>query len=127
MHVRLEITKCVVQKYQDHSALPNTENTVSSALDEIPISYSYTLDNGRRLSFFCLGDSGPAVPLPTLYLIVYFHNVLSSGAYNPARIEHHARNRVVIRISIVDRPCPKIPYLSSALSARSLAINNPLE
>lgn len=90
---------------------PYAYGTVLSALDHIPISYTHALYDSRTLVFFGAYDASATVPLPTLDFVIHLDHVLARGADDPPRVEHHARDGVVVRVRVVYGACPEIPYL----------------
>lgn len=90
---------------------PNTNNTVSPPLNQIAISYSYTLDNRRGLALFSSCDARSAFPLSALNLIIHLDHVFTSRADDSSCVKHHACDGVLVRVSVIYRSCTEIPYL----------------
>ena len=95
-------------------ACPNTNSAVSTPLGQVTISYSYTLDNSGRFPLF-RRNASTTVPLPALYLIIHLDHVLSGGADDPPGVKHHARDWIVVGISIINRASAEIPNLPRLL------------
>lgn len=92
---------------------PDADNTVLASFDHVPVFDANVLDNGGRLVLFCLRDTGAALPLPGLELVVHLDNVLLGSGNNASVVKHHAGDGVFIGIGVEDGAGPEIPYLFS--------------
>lgn len=93
------------------STCPDPDDAVTAALDHVAISYAHAFYDGRSVGALCSRNASTAIPLPPFHLIVHFHNVLPGSTDYPPCVEHHARDRVVVSVGVVDGPCPQVPYL----------------
>ena len=83
------------------SARPDTDDTVLSALDEVAVFDSHTLDcRGLRCSIS--RDASTAVPMPSVRLVVDFSDIFPCCSYNMSHIKCHTRDRVVISIGVIN-------------------------
>lgn len=105
----------IVAQKSHYLAGPCSNGSISPALEEIPFPEAYSLDEGGRRSHFTGSNAGTAVPMVPIGHVIYFHCVLSSGRCNPFRVKHHACDRMVVSIRVVDGACSEIPYLDIAL------------
>jgi hypothetical protein len=90
---------------------PYAHNTISPTLRQITILNPDPLNNSRCSAFLRGSDTRPTVPMPPIRPVIHFHHVLPSGRHNPPAIEHHACDRKIISISVVNSSCPEIPDL----------------
>ena len=86
-------------------ACPDADDTVAAPFYHVSVPNLYTFYNGGRLALLGAGDSGAAIPLAGLHFVVHLDDVLARRAYDTAGVEGHARDRVVVGISIVDGAC----------------------
>jgi hypothetical protein len=99
--------------YTAFLACPDSDHAVLAPLDHVAVLDPYMLNDCRRLVLFSLRDTGSALPLSRLELVVHLDNVLLSCAYNPSVVKRHACDGVVVSVSIKDGASPQIPYLEN--------------
>lgn len=90
---------------------PHTNDAILARFRHVSVPYAYTFNNSRCPTLLSSIDTGTTVPLTRLELVVHLDNILASGTDNPAAVERHVRDGMVIRIGIMKRTSPKIPYL----------------
>ena len=83
-------------------ACPDADDTVLAALDHISVPDAHALNDGGGLGLLSLSNTGAAVPMTSLDLVIHLNHVLTSGADNPAGVEHHAGNRVIVCVGVKD-------------------------
>jgi len=92
-------------------ASPDSYNTIPAALGQVPILNANLFNNSRGLLLFSGRDASSAVPVPPVRLVIHFGNVFAGSRYNPAAIEHHARDWGIICVGIINGTCPEVPDL----------------
>ncbi len=96
---------------------PNTHNTVFAALSEVPILDSDFLHRRWLLPILFCCHTSTTFPMSPIRLVVDLDDIFPRSGDDPSRVKHHACYRIVVRIGIVDGPCPKIPDLYEMLLA----------
>lgn len=86
-------------------ACPDTYDTIFAAFSQEAILDSYP-HHGRQIV-----DAGTAVPMSAIGLVIDLSDILTCCSDDTAGVEHHACNRVIVGISIVNRAGAEIPYL----------------
>jgi hypothetical protein len=92
-------------------ARPYADNAVFSSLNHVTV-----LDFDP---FNCCGlrrtlletETWTTVPLSTFGLVVHLDHIFADGAHDTSRVEHHGRDRRIIREGVVNATSAKIPYL----------------
>lgn len=90
---------------------PDSYNTVPTAFGQVPILDANLFNNRGGFFFFGGRDTGPAVPVSTVRLIINFGDVLAGSRHDSTAIEHHACDWGIICIGIMNCTCPEVPDL----------------
>ena len=90
-------------------ARPNPHSPVLPPLNKIPILNPHCLDDTPLP--LLLNRARPAVPMPSVSLVVHLDHILARGRDDAAVVEHHARDGVVVGVRVVDGACAEIPDL----------------
>ena len=86
-------------------ACPYTYNAIFAAFSQEAILDSHP-HHGREII-----DTGTAVPMPAIDLVIDLSDIFTCCSDDTAGVEHHACNRVIVGISIMNRASAEIPYL----------------
>ncbi len=97
------------------SACPYPNDAVLAALGKIPILESYPFNRSWDKAVGFRRDSGTAVPVPTVGLVVDLGYIFTGGGGDSPSVEHHACDWTVVRVRIVYGSCSKIPYLKKGI------------
>jgi hypothetical protein len=81
---------------------------------KIAVFYPDAFNHGAPCSVvFVYANARATVPVAAVGLVVDLYNVFASSRNNAARVEHHACDRVVVGVGIVDGASPEVPDLAT--------------
>ncbi len=95
-----------------HLTSPNAHNTVPPAFSQVAVFNANLFYNGRRSALLWSGDARAAIPVTPVCFIVHLYYVFACCGDDATAVEHHACDRGVIGVSIIDCACSKIPDLN---------------
>ena len=81
---------------------PDAYHAVLAPFNSVAVLDAHPLDYGENTSLIVRTDTRPAVPVPAVRLVVDFDDVFACGGDNAARVEHHAGNRVIVGIGVIN-------------------------
>jgi hypothetical protein len=99
------------------STSPHAQHAISTALNHITIPDTDALDHGgggappAALLVPLSSNTGAAVPMAAVGLVVDFRVGFARGGHDAARVEHHARDGLVVGVGVEDAASAEVPYL----------------
>src|SRR6266480_1171568 len=93
------------------STTPDTDHSVLSTLNQIPILDPNSFHNCRRRIVEFILCPVTTIPMVAVSLIIHFDKILTRGSNDSSRIKHHTRNRIAESKGVKDGTCSQIPYL----------------
>lgn len=81
---------------------PYPHHPVFPPFSQISILDPHPLNSSWIPTLFFRNDTRPAIPMPPLSLIIHFCHWFAGRCDDAPRVEHHARDRVVIGVGVVN-------------------------
>jgi len=81
---------------------PDAYHAVLAPFNCVTILDAHPLDYGENTSLIVCTDTRPAVPVPAVRLVVDFDDVFTCGGDNAARVEHHASDRIIVGVGVIN-------------------------